>query len=101
MTSPRHRVLQDISLPEQLRIARDLPPPEECQRIREAAEVSKERFARTLGVQSATLGRWERRERTPQFRHRVVWSLRISELRDFVQESIDQHPTADLVAAAS
>jgi DNA-binding transcriptional regulator YiaG len=79
--------LQDIPLPDQLRIARDLPTPEECQRIRESAGVSKERLARTLRVQPATLKRWECRERTPQFRHRVIWSLRIRELRQFISES--------------
>jgi DNA-binding XRE family transcriptional regulator len=86
MKSPRHLVLQDLPLHDQLRIARDLPTPEECQRIREAAGVSKERLARTLRVQAATLKRWERRERQPQFRHRVIWGLAIRKLRDFVDE---------------
>ena len=86
MTSPRHLVLQDIPLSDQLRIARDLPPPEECQRIREEAGVSKERLARAMRVQPATLKRWECRERSPQFRHRVIWSLRIRELLQFLQE---------------
>lgn len=86
MNPPRHLVLQDIPLADQLRIARDLPPPEECKRIREAAGVSKERLARVLRVQPATLKRWECRERVPQFRHRVIWSLRIRELRQFLQE---------------
>jgi DNA-binding XRE family transcriptional regulator len=87
MTSFRPLALQGISLPEQLHIARALPAPEECQRIRETAGVSKERFARTLGVQPATLKRWECRERHPQFRHRVVWSLRIRELQKYLGET--------------
>jgi len=50
------------------------------------AGVSKERLARELRVQAVTLGRWERREHRPQFRHRVLWGLRIRELRNFLQE---------------
>ena len=99
MNPPRHLVLQDIPLTEQLRIARDLPPPEECQRIRENAGVSKERLARAMRVQPATLKRWECRERRPQFRHRVIWSLRIRELTQFLQES-QRSPTARPLAAA-
>lgn len=94
MTPPRHLVLQDIPLPDQLRIARDLPPPEECRRIRESAGVSKERLARTLRVQPATLKRWECSERTPQFRHRVMWSLRIRELSQFLSEATERSAVA-------
>ena len=88
MTKPRHLVLQDIPLPEQLRLARDLPQPDECIRAREAAGVSQDRFAREfLRVQPATLKSWETQRRAPQFRHRVLWSLRIRELRAFLAES--------------
>jgi transcriptional regulator with XRE-family HTH domain len=87
-----------MPLADQLRIARDLPPPEECRRIREAAGVSKERLARSLRVQPATLKRWECSERTPQFRHRVAWSIRIRELRQFIDEAT-QRPPAQIAAA--
>ncbi|MFC3736487.1 helix-turn-helix domain-containing protein [Paractinoplanes deccanensis] len=99
MTAPRHRVLQDIPLRDQLRIARNLPPPEECRRIREAAGVSVEQLASSVPVQAATLRRWERRERQPQFRHRVAWSQRIAELREFLTASnnLARQPTTGLL----
>jgi hypothetical protein len=87
MTQPRHLVLQNIPLGDQLRLHRDLPPPDECRQLREAADISPERFAREyLYVQGVTLKSWERGARRPQFRHRVMWSLRIRELRDFLNE---------------
>jgi transcriptional regulator with XRE-family HTH domain len=51
------------------RLRRRLPPPEMRRRLRERAGIPQEALAQAVGVDRATVSRWETGEREPRARH--------------------------------
>lgn len=60
--------------------AAQLPPPTERARIRQAAGVTLEHFARVLGVSQMTVSRWERGETEPGLEQRAAYALLLREV---------------------
>lgn len=73
-----------MSLVEEVRQARRLPPPSTARMIRIAAGVSIERLAQELGVHRMTVRRWEAGECVPRGGHRVVYARLLEALRNEV-----------------
>lgn len=67
------------ALAARVRAAR-LPAPEERVRIRHAAGVALQEFARTLQVSPMTVSRWERGEAEPRLEQRVAYALLLREV---------------------
>ena len=63
-----------MTLLEEVRRSRRLPPPDTARKIREAAGVTQERLAQELGVHRMTVHRWETGERTPRGLHRALYA---------------------------
>jgi DNA-binding transcriptional regulator YiaG len=61
-----------------------LPPPSDRRRIRECAGVSQHDIAVTVGVDRATVSRWEAGLLTPQGGHLSNYSLVLGELERIV-----------------
>ena len=70
-----------MTLLDEVRQAKKLPPPSTARLIRVAAGVSQERLAQELGVHRMTVHRWETGERAPRGVHRVLYSRLLEELR--------------------
>jgi transcriptional regulator with XRE-family HTH domain len=51
------------------RLRRRLPPPVTRRRLREGAGIPQEALAQAVGVDRATISRWETGEREPRARH--------------------------------
>ena len=60
--------------------AAQLPPPAERARIRAAAHVTLEHFARVLRVSQMTVSRWERGETEPSLDQRVAYARLLREV---------------------
>ncbi len=70
-----------MSLLEEVRASRRLPPPETARWIRKAARVSQTRMARELGVDRVTLAKWEAGAMQPRPAHRASWAALLDELQ--------------------
>lgn len=70
-----------MSLLDEVRQAKKLPPPNTARMIRLASGVTQERLARELGVHRMTVHRWETGERSPRGIHRVMYAQLLDELR--------------------
>lgn len=60
--------------------AAQLPPPAERARVRQAAGVTLEHFARVLRVSQMTVSRWERGETEPSLDQRIVYARLLREV---------------------
>ncbi|MER5647311.1 helix-turn-helix transcriptional regulator [Streptosporangium sp. NPDC002524] len=60
--------------------AAQLPPPNECQQIRQRARVSLREMASALGVTAMTLSRWERGQAVPTLDHAITYRGLLDEL---------------------
>jgi DNA-binding transcriptional regulator YiaG len=72
------------ALSEEVRLARQLPPPLLAREIRRAAGVSRQRLADELGAHVVTVARWERGTRSPRAGVRVRYAAILAELREVV-----------------
>lgn len=70
-----------MTLLEEVRQAKKLPPPNTARMIRVAAGVTQERLAQELGVHRMTVHRWETGERQPRGVHRAMYAGLLDELR--------------------
>lgn len=70
-----------MTLLDEVRLAKKLPPPERAKLIRLTAGVSQERLARELGVHRMTVQRWETGERRPSGAHRASYAALLEALR--------------------
>ena len=61
--------LTGVPLSTLVRLKRELPTPEECHRIRLAAQVSSEAVGTEVGVTGQTIRLWERGRRRPTGDH--------------------------------
>jgi transcriptional regulator with XRE-family HTH domain len=72
---------KQLSLVEQVRIERRMPSPATAKVIRRTAGVSLERMADEIGVDRATLMRWENGENRPRPAHCAKWAALLDELQ--------------------
>lgn len=70
----------------EVRESMSLPDPAERRRIREAAEVSRDRLGAELGVCGLTVLRWEQGARTPQRGLRLAYIRLLRDLNEAIQE---------------
>jgi transcriptional regulator with XRE-family HTH domain len=54
--------------------------PAACRTLRLGANVGLRELAEAIGVDAATLSRWERGERRPLTRHAIAWAAALREL---------------------
>ena len=69
------------ALVEAARRRRNLPAPQERQRIREAAGLSREEVAQVLAVTPGAIGYWERGDRSPSRAHVDAYADLLARLR--------------------
>ena len=70
------------ALIEEIRAAKQLPPPTMARAIRLAADVSQERVAAELGVHRVTVARWEAGTRRPRARLRIAYAELLRQLQE-------------------
>lgn len=73
-----------MTLIDEVRRARTLPPPHAARQIRLAAGVSQERLAAELGVHRMTVVRWETGERAPRGLQRAAYAQLLGDLQSVV-----------------
>lgn len=76
MTSQNLRQLRVIA-----QARRDLPPPEECRRIRTEAGISLRRLAAAVGVSKAAVHTWENGARRPSGESAVKYERALRAIR--------------------
>ena len=69
-----------MTLIEQVRLSRSLPPRGLAAAIRRSAGVSRESLAEELGIHPVTVARWEQGSRTPRGKLRVRYAQLLAEL---------------------
>jgi DNA-binding transcriptional regulator YiaG len=74
-------VKSQSGLIDQVRAKRRMPSPETARMIRRAAHVSQARMAREIGVDRATLHRWEAGLARPRPTARAKWAALLDELQ--------------------
>lgn len=70
-----------MTLTDEVRLAKRLPPPATARMIRLAAGVSQERLAQELGVHRMTILRWENGTRRPRGLARAAYVQVLSDLQ--------------------